>query len=458
LPAASLHPFTSLARTTLRQGTFANGKPHGVGTLALAFPPGLTYGGQFICGRPEVLANKLNFYYALGAGAAQLPGGSCGGSCGGSAALPAGSKRAGGTPISGARGMTSGAGASGGGSAAAAATARPAAEGEGADPNAMSEPAAAALQVVAGHPFPVALMLAAQGEATPLLTAVGQPPLPPLAVETACGAAATRAAATTSRGATPASSSRPSSTPCSSKESHPGAAGAEGGGGGRQAAGSPLPKATRRRGSAGGKAGTAALSAPAAGEATLSVVALGPATDAGEAAATVRAAVGAGYSQVTQQHKPMLERRAYFDPAPSGQQWLTAEGESGRRVLLTLQRHPPQPLAPGRRLSVLLCCVAMRRGQPQAATGSDPAAHATLNSSKAQVAGAIKVELHIFQVGAPLVAACVHRISHGWLQVPHVLPMLQRHAPAPAEPAARLGAPAIALSHPAHRTTYRTCR
>ena len=284
-------------------GQFRDGAPSfGVLTLARL---GIAYEGAFVGGRPEVLPTKLNAYFlaaapAAAAGEAQAVAQQPPPPAAAAARAPhpaSGGKRAaaGAKAASDTQQQQQPLHASDGGKQAFAAAAVP--------DWAQAEPAAA-LHATAGAPLPVELTVAAQDA----------PPPPP-----AAAAAAATAASDSCEGACapPTPAPRPSSS-----------AGA-GGAAATAAAGSGSGSSSGGRG--GGSRPTSAVGGAAAG---------------GFAVPPVSAAASASAARPT-----------YFELPPGGQRWRTAGTESGRRVLLTLQRRPPAPLAPGRALSVLLCCV-----------------------------------------------------------------------------------------------------
>ncbi|KAI8466124.1 MAG: hypothetical protein J3K34DRAFT_524795 [Monoraphidium minutum] len=95
----------------------------------------------------------------------------------------------------------------------------------------------------------------------------------------------------------------------------------------------------------------------------------------------------------------------------SARTWRTAATEFGRAVMLTLQRRPPEPLAPGRSLSVMLCCVERApaggcgEAQPAAAAEAAGAGGEEQRGAAALVGSAVRVELHICleaQLSSPL--------------------------------------------------------
>jgi hypothetical protein len=356
LPDAMTGPSMHVrCRTTRPQGEWRDGKPCGQGVLVSGGWAPVTHLGEFVNGRPAVLPTKLNVSYTVSAGAL---------------AEAAAGAAAAGPGAAGKRGSTSGGGARAGSGGSKAAVARGqqkedaaavaggsrrlSAAGGGDGPAQLQQPApqgwvqseaAAPVQATVGQPFPVELIVAAQ-------EAAGLEHLPGAAAQTA-----------TTLGALPGDAGDPAGPPTAG-HAQPRAQSTAGGAKGRG-----QQRSTAAGSSSGGAAGAATPSAKAASAATPA-----PAFAPAEESAS--------------------PRTYYFELPPTpGRCWRTAETEFGRRVLLTLQRQPPQPLAPGRCLSVLLCCV-----PPDAADGDGSGSSEAAADDAPKFSGAVRVQLHISMV------------------------------------------------------------
>ncbi len=132
----------------------------------------------------------------------------------------------------------------------------------------------------------------------------------------------------------------------------------------QRAEGIPASEATGSRAPSAGSPAASAPLAPAGGEAgsgcspprTPQQPKRQPVATASSSSVSAPSSGGAAAVPEPPQEAPA--RPMYFElpSPPTSNRWRTADTEFGRPVLLTLQRAPPQPLAPGRSLSVLLSC------------------------------------------------------------------------------------------------------
>jgi hypothetical protein len=355
----------------------------------------LRYEGAFVGGEPEIAPTKLNAYYlapdSAPCGSAAPPprrGSAAGGTAAGRAAALA-------SQAGGLRGTSSGSG--GAASKSGAKEDATALEGDAAlAPQQQAwrqlEPAPP-LQVVAGQALGVELVIAAQRE-VPLSAASDASRRTTFSAGAAAGGLCDTVPWTQQLAPEPEAPRQPAA----SAQQTPAASSS----GGRRGGGGAHKAAQWRMGTAAG-ASDGATASPAR-----------------SAAGCAAASSSAGSSPAVAQAEPVVCMRPMYFELPASTNggpasWRTAETEFGRRVMVTLQRQPPQPLAPGRSLSAMLCCVQQAMGDEEGAGGSERPA-----SAVAAAQASIRVELHICLVRSrrgnnsdqALPCDCPSRVSH----------------------------------------------